>query len=447
MSKKEIQGMQDINDIKRTRRRRRRQRNHFLAVMTVVLFMGMIAGLGGFGYMKIAEWQKAKAHEDEVADKLDELKENEIAQIPTISEPESAIDVPMVNPLEESLKEKISQMTTEQKVAGLFFVTPESLTDVDVAVQAGNSTKEALEKFQVGGIVYFKKNIQSETQLKEMLLNTKSYSANRVFLGVNEEGGSVSSVASKLKVAKVDTAEKLGQKETTDSTYETGKIIGAYLKDLGFNVNFAPVADVKTDSKNKLLGDRSFGSDAQSVANHVTAMAQGMEENGISACIKEFPGVLGSANKDTEDGMSVTERTLIEMRNTEFLSFKAAIESKTDFIMVSNVSAPNLTGGEYIPCCLSEDVVTDILREELGYEGIIVTAPLNQTAVTEYYTSGDAAIMALEAGADMIMMPDNFQEAYYAVLAAVLNGSLSEERVEESLLRIYKVKYADLVIE
>lgn len=447
MSKKEIQDIQDIHDIKRTRRKRRRRRNHFLAIMTVILFIGMIAGLGGFGYIKLAEWQKAKKHEDQVADKLDELKDNELDEIPTISEPESVVDVPNTDPLEESLKNKIAEMTTEQKVAGLFFVTPEALTDVETAVQAGNSTKEALEKFQVGGLIYFKKNIQSEEQLKEMLLNTKSYSANRLFFGVNEEGGSVSSVASKLKVTKVDTAEKLGQQDGTNNTYEAGKTIGTYLKDLGFNVNFAPVADVKTDSKNKVLGSRSYGSDAQLVANHVTAMAQGLEESGVSACIKEFPGVLGSVNKETKDGMAITERTLIEMRNTEFLSFKAAIEGKTDFIMVSNVSAPNLTGGEYIPCSLSEVVVTNILREELGYENIIITAPLNEAAITEYYTSGEAAIMAINAGADMILMPDNFQEAYYAVLAAVLNGSLTEERVEESLLRIYKVKYADLGIE
>ncbi len=442
MDTNEIQEVQDAN---REKRRRRRQRNRLVAIMAVVIMVALVALIGVFIYMKIDEMQQESKHQDDVTEILEQLKEDE-TEVPVISEPDVEVVVPEVDPLEEVLKAQIAEMTVEDKVAGLFFVTPESITGVGTAIKAGDGTKTALEEFKVGGIIYFKKNIQSADQIKEMIVSTQSYSETRLFFGVNEEGGDVSSVSAKLDVADVETAETLGQNDVTDATYETGKTIGTYLKELGFNVNFAPVADVKTDAENKLLSDRSFGSDATKVASHVGAMVKGLEEAGVSAGVKAFPGI-GSANKDPEDGLAITERTLSEMQSAEFLGFQSAIEENADFIMVSNVAAPQLVGGEYIPCSLSKNIVKSILREQLGYEGIIITAPLNEVAVTDYYTSSDAAIMAIQAGADMILMPANFEEAYYGLLAEVLEGNISEERIDESLLRIYKVKYADMVVE
>lgn len=443
----EINETQDINlNENRKKRKKRRQRNKFFAVMAVVLFAMLIVCLGVFVYIKIDEIRKKNEHQEDVTEILEQLTGDE-AEVPVVSQPEVEIEIPEVDPLEEALKAQIAEMTVEDKVAGLFFVTPESITGVGTAIRAGDGTKTALEEFPVGGIIYFKKNIQNEEQIKEMLANTQSYTENRLFLGVNEEGGSVSSVSSKLDVAEVEKAGVLGQNADTAATYETGKTIGTYLQALGFNVNFAPVADVATDTENELLGDRSYGSDATNVANHVSAMVKGLEENGVSACVKGFPGI-GSANKNPEEGLAITERTLEEMRNAEFLGFKAAIAENADFIMVSNVTAPALVeGGVYIPSCLSKDVIKNVIREELGYEGIIITSPLNEKSVTEYYTSSEATIMAIQAGADMILMPDNFEEAYYGLLAEVLEGNISEERIDESLLRIYKVKYADMLVE
>ena len=438
--------IQDIDqDLKREKRRRRRCLNRLMAIMVIVIFVAMIALLGVFAYMKIDEMQKENKRQDDVTEKLEELTGDE-TEVPVISEPDVEVVVPEVDPLEEALKAQIAEMTVEDKVAGLFFVTPESITGVGTAIKAGDGTKAALEEFKVGGIIYFKKNIQNAEQIKEMITTTQSYSETRLFFGVNEEGGDVSSVAAKVDVADVETAETLGQNIATDATYETGKTIGSYLKELGFNVNFAPVADVKTDAENKLLGDRSYGSEASNVAAHVGAMVKGLEENGVSAGVKAFPGI-GSANKDPEDGLAITERTLEEMQNAEFLSFQSAITENADFIMVSNVAAPNLIGGAYTPSCLDKTIVKNILREQLGYEGIIITAPLSEVAITDYYTASEATVMAIKAGADMILMPASFEEAYYGLLAEVLDGSISEERIDESLLRIYKVKYADLVIE
>lgn len=437
--------IQKVQDLKREQRRKRRLRNKFLSVLTVVLFAVLIAFLGVFIYMKLDEMQKAKTHNDDVSDKLEELTGDE-TDIPVISEPDVEVVVPETDPFEDALKAMIAEMTVEEKVAKLFFVTPESITGVGTAVKAGDGTKTALEKYPVGGIIYSKKNIKDENQIKEMLAKTKEYANNHIFLGISEESGKNGVASSVLKVDKTDSAETLGKNEDTTATYETGKILSTYLTNLGFNVNFAPVADVKTDENNKLLKTGTFGSDANVVANHVGALVKGMEENGISSCVKEFPGI-GSANKKPADGLSITERTLEEMQNAEFVSFKAAISENADFVMISNVAAPQLIGGEYLPSCLSKTVVKDILRQELGYEGIIITAPLNEAAVTEYYTASEATIMAVQAGADMILMPSSFEEAYFALLAEVLEGNISEERIDESLLRIFKVQYANELLE
>ena len=434
----------EVQDLNREKRRKRRRINRFLSIMVVVAFVAVIAVLGVFIYMKIAEMQKGSQHQSDVTEKLEELTGDE-TEVPVVSAPDVEVVVPQVDLLEEALKAMIAEMPVEDKVAGLFFVTPESITGVGTAVKAGDGTKKALEENKVGGIIYSKKNIQNKEQITEMLATTQSYSETKLFFGINEEGA-VSNLAGKVDVADVEKASVLGENTVTDATYETGKTIGTYLKEIGFNVNFAPVADVKTDADNKLLGDRSFGADANNVASHVAAMVKGLEETGVSAAVKEFPGI-GSANKDPEEGLSITERTLEEMQNAEFVSFQAAIAENADFIMVSNVAAPSLIGGLYTPSCLEKTIVKDILREQLGYEGIIITAPLNETAITEYYTSSEATVMAIYAGVDMILMPASYEEAYFGLLAEVLEGNISEERIDESLLRIYKVKYADMVVE
>ena len=434
----------EVQDLNREKRRKRRRINRFLSIMVVVAFVAVIAVLGVFIYMKIAEMQKDSQHQSDVTEKLEELTGNE-TEVPVITAPDVEVEVPQVDPLEEALKAMIAEMPVEDKVAGLFFVTPESITGVGTAVKAGDGTKKALEENKVGGIIYSKKNIQNKEQITEMLATTQSYSETKLFFGISEEGAA-SNLAGKIDVADVEKASVLGENTVTDATYEAGKTVGTYLKEIGFNVNFAPVADVKTDEENKLLGDRSFGADASNVASHVAAMVKGLEENGVSSAVKEFPGI-GSASKKTADGLSITNRTLEEMQSTEFVSFQAAITENADFIMVSNVAAPNLIGGLYTPSCLEKTIVKDILREQLGYEGIIITAPLNEAAITEYYTSSEATVMAIYAGVDMILMPASYEEAYFGLLAEVLEGNISEERIDESLLRIYKVKYADMVIE
>ena len=418
-------------------RRRRRVRNQIiayisLAVIVVAIVVGAIVTIQHFTKKSADKKQK-----EELAKQLEELEESE--EPVTISEPESV----EVDPLDAKIDACIAEMPLEDKVAGLFMITPEALTGVDTAIKAGDGTKEALNRYAVGGLIYFSKNIQSQEQLTEMLANTKMYSKYPIFLGVDEEGGEVSRVAdANIGVENVGSMADIGAGGDAQRAYETGKTVGTYLSGLGFNLDFAPVADVLTNADNTTIGSRSFGTDAAVVASMIPSFVTGMEETGVSSCLKHFPG-LGDTTVDTHDGMATTERTLEQFQAEEFTAFKAGSDAGADFVMVGHVSAPALAG-DNTPASISKEVI-GILRNDLGFEGIVITDALNMKAITEYYTADEAAIKAIQAGADMILMPEDFEVAYNGVLQAVQEGTISEDRINESLKRIYRVKYVDSV--
>ena len=431
---------QDID--RREIRRKRRHRNQVIAYIVLFLFMTFLAAGIVLGVKMYTERQKQSDTQTNQS-QVEELFQSEEPLV--IVEQSTEVTEPELTPeekLDEIVDAAIEVMPLEDKVAGLFMVRPESITGVSTAVKAGDGTREALAKHAVGGIVYFAKNIQSAEQLKEMISNTRSYSKYPLFIGIDEEGGSVSRLADKSLVDRVDSAQAISQTLDASNAYQAGTTIGTYMAEYGFDLDFAPVADLTNISKS-IMTKRSFGSDAASAIPFVTSMMQGLEEQGITACVKHFPGI-GSTVQDTHDGLAVSNRTAEEFRAEEFTVFKAAIDEGANMIMVGHMAAPSLVG-DNTPSSMSSVIVTDILREELGFEGVIITDAMDMSAISEYYESDHAAIMALKAGCDMILMPDDYQVAYNGVLQAVKDGVISEERVNDSLRRIYRIKLADKV--
>ncbi len=434
---------EETEEDRRSYRRRRRIRNQLISYAVVLVIVGVLTAGAVVVGKNISDAVRQKRQVEEQAKQQEEEAAKEAQEV-VIDAPETApVEEEEWDPLGDIVAQYIAQMPIEDKVAGLFMVTPESITGVDKVTKAGDGTKNALEQYAVGGLIYFQQNIVNRDQLTEMLSGTVSRSQYPIFLAVDEEGGTVSRVAnSSIEVTKTDDLATIGASGDTTKAYDSGATIGAYLSELGFNVDLAPVADLAA-VESSVLGDRSFGSDAGMVGGMVSGMVEGLEENGVSACLKHFPGI-GDTAEDTHDGRVETAKTLDELRASDFLSFQAGISAGADFVMVSHVTAPAVDGNN-VPSSLSRTVITDLLRGELGFQGIIITDALNMAAITEYYTSADAAVMAFEAGADMLLMPENFEEAYEALLAAVQDGTISEERVDESLTRIYRVKYADAV--
>ena len=443
MSDFELQNEED----KREFRRKRRVRNQILAYATLVLILLVVSVAGFFaikaGSAVMAEKEQQKLEEEMSAQTIETMTQ----MSETEDEPETVIEEETTTVeeytdeelLDEIVDACISEMSLEDKVAGLFIVTPEALTGVDKAVRAGHGTKEALEKYPVGGLIYFKQNIQSKDQITQMLANTVSMSKYPIFLAVDEEGAKVARVADALELEKVYSAADMGAAGDANNAYNTYKEIGTYLTEYGFNLNFAPVADVLTNPDNKAIGERSFGSDPAVVSAMVASSVTALEEVGVTACMKHFPGQ-GDADGDTHKGLASSDRTLEEIKETELKPFAAGMEAGAQMIMVGHFTVPAIDE-DNTPASLSKKVITDLLREEMGYNGVVITDALNMSAISEYYDSSQACIMAFKAGADMVLMPEDFEAAYEDVLAAVKDGTISEARINDSLRRVYRIKY------
>ena len=436
---------------KRENRRKRRVRSQRLAYLGLFLFIFIIIGAIVAGVVFSGKYLKNKKQRTEESVGTEQLGENlEVEEeiILEITEQENEIVTPeetLQEVLDEVVESVISEMTLEEKVAGLFIVTPEGITGVDVAVQAGDGTKKALEKYPVGGLIYFKKNIKSESQIQEMIEKSKEYSKYPLFVAVDEEGGEVSFLAENLKLENVGNMSDIGSTKDVSKAYEAMKNVGTYMVNYGFNLNFAPVADVAINADNSSLGDRSFGSDALVVGEMVTSAVNGLEEMGVTACVKHFPG-MGDIAADTHNGLVVVDKSMEELKETELVPFISAIEGGANMIMVGHICLPQIVG-DNTPATMSKEVISDLLRAELGFNGVVITETMDDSAITEYYGADEAAIRAFKAGADMVLMPENFELAYNGVIEAVKTGTISEERINDSLKRVYRIKYADSVGE
>ena len=346
--------------------------------------------------------------------------------------------------IQQQIDGYLEEMTLEEKVAQLFIIQPEAILDVGTAVAAGDATREAIDKYPVGGFIYFGENLQSKEQTQEMLKNVQTYSMERTgfpaFLSVDEEGGTVARVAGtgNFDIPKIGDMADIGAAGDVDAAKQVGEDIGSYLAELGFNLDFAPVADVLSNPENTVVRKRSFGSDPELVSDMAIAVSDGLEEKGLLSAYKHFPGH-GATSADTHKGYAYTDKTLEELEACELIPFQRCIADGAKIIMAAHISAPNVTGDD-TPTSLSKPMVTDILREKMGYTGLVVTDAMNMGAITEEYTSAEAAVKALQAGVDVVLMPENYQQAYQGVLDAVADGTLSEERIDESVTRILTVK-------
>ncbi len=338
---------------------------------------------------------------------------------------------------DKEVQKILDDMTLEEKIYQMFFVTPEQLTEVSEVIQAGETTKKAIEEKPVGGIVYFAQNLQNPEQTKEMIEKTQEYAKISMFIAVDEEGGAVSRIGSNpdMGMEKIETMGEIGEKEDYDRANEAGRIIGQKLEKLGFNVNFAPVADI-LDGDN-VIGNRSFGSDAEVVSKMVSSFVEGLSISKVSATLKHFPGQ-GSTTGDTHYNYVESDRTEKQIRKSELLPFESGIKSGADFVMVGHMTVKAFD--EKYPATFSKRIITELLKEEMKFDGVVITDAMNMGAILNTYTSGDAAVSAVSAGADMILMPNDFKSAYDALYNAVKDGEISESRIDESVARIIKIK-------
>ena len=355
-----------------------------------------------------------------------------------------------VQPQTDEVEAQLQQMTLREKVGQLFYVRPEVLDTtihwttydelMSLELQEVTERMKGLnEKYPVGGVILYAWNIKDETQLSRFISQIRALNG-QPLLCIDEEGGRVARIANNdnFAVKKYESMEAIGATGDPQNAYECGNTIGTYLKRYGFDIDFAPVADVNTNPENVIIGPRAFSDDPNVAAPMVTNYLQGLKDAGITGCIKHFPGH-GDTQADTHFGYAQSLKTWEEMKNCEMITFKAGIQWGCQLIMTAHIAAPNVTGSD-IPSTMSSVILQNKLRGELGYQNIIITDAISMGAITNQYSNAEAAVGSIMAGADIVLDPRSYVEAFDAVFNAVNNGTITEERINQSVRRVLKLK-------
>ncbi len=340
--------------------------------------------------------------------------------------------------LEERVSQKIAAMSLEEKVAGLFFVTPAQLMGLQSDVTAiGSEFGEKASTYPIGGILLDESNMPTEEEFRTLVSNLWVYLPEDIFLGIENEGGEEAPfVTAGFTENVIASHQEIGESLGVSGAYSAGISIGSELRQYGINVNFSPNIDVAL-TDDSVAAKEGFGVDIATTAELGKNYVKGLSDQEISAAVGHFPSY-GDVTHDGDGGQIVSDRTKEDLQK-EYAPYLDAIDAGADFVMVSHVGLPKIRGDKR-PASLSKEVITDIIREEWEYDGIVITDFMNRSCMYQKYTYAEAAVGAIEAGADMILAPKNFQKSYNGILDAVNAGTLTEERIDESLRRIYRVK-------
>lgn len=324
----------------------------------------------------------------------------------------------------------LSQMSPEEKVWQMLFVYPEDISGL-LCCTDSHSWEASLASRPVGGLVFLSENMPSAGQLKAMLAAISSAAETTPFLALDEEGGAVARLSYTLGVTTDFSPMYDYRAEGTETAYKNALTIASDIASFGFNTDFAPVADVWTNPENSVIGRRAYSSDAAEAAGLVAAAVRGFSDGSVISTLKHFPGH-GDTAEDSHYSSAYSAKSLDELRQCEFLPFISGIQAGADMVMVGHIT---LTGIDpSLPATLSKPIVTGLLREELGFSGVVITDAFGMDALGAY-SEAEAAVMAIEAGCDMILAPDDPD----AVAKALLE-SVSPERIDQAVLRILELK-------
>lgn len=351
---------------------------------------------------------------------------------------------PYQEPPTATMKERsipeLSELSPHEKVCQMFFLRPEALEGTTTqAVNLTDRMKATFKEYPVGGFTLFAGNILSPYQCAPFTDDLHDLGFYPL-LSIDEEGGTVARIGknSLFDVPRIGSAFDIGSTGDSQQAFNAGRIIGDYLLKNGFDIDFAPVADVWTNPQNTVIGKRAFSTNPNEAAEMSSEFLLGLQFEKVEGCLKHFPGH-GNTSTDSHYGYATTDKTWPELLECEMIPFKEGIAKGARMIMTAHVSAPNVTQDE-LPSTLSHVIITDKLRGELGFDGIIITDAIEMGAITKQFSVDEATLLAIKAGADIILIPDDFKKAICAVEAAIQSGEIPESRIDESVGRILALK-------
>ena len=337
----------------------------------------------------------------------------------------------------ETINQILADMTIEEKVGQLLMMDfRKNADDTDMTVLSEDAAQQIAD-YHLGGVILFAENLDTMEQ-SQMLVNQMQEAADiELWIGIDEEGGMVSRL-DKSQIPHISIPNAAQMQGDIAQAKQAGADIGTVLSKIGVNVDFAPVADVYTNPENTVIGERAYGTDANAVADMATAFMQGLEAQGVKAVAKHFPGH-GDTATDSHDGIAISNHDLTRLQDVEFVPFSRLVQEGIDFVMVGHITMPQVTE-DGLPASLSPQAIA-LLRENIGFDGIVITDAMNMGAIVSYYPDGQAAVQAIQAGVDIVLMPADLEAAYLALLDAVGKGEISQTRLDESVRRILEVKY------
>ncbi|WP_290746422.1 glycoside hydrolase family 3 protein [Fibrobacter sp. UBA4309] len=354
------------------------------------------------------------------------------------------------SPAENTSTLDIKKMSIREKVGQMFFVRPEALdTSIhwneyaelpDYKLQKVNKTMLAINKdYPIGGMILYAHNIVDEDQLSDFIAEIRELNGSPL-LAIDEEGGRVARIANNenFDVPKYESMAAIAETGDPNEAYKAAFTIGSYVKEYGFDIDYAPVADVNTNPENIVIGARAFSDDPETAAEFVVSYLNGLDSAGVIGTLKHFPGH-GDVKTDTHSGYAETNKTWEEMLKCEMIPFKAGIKAGAKMVMTAHIAAPKVTGDD-LPATLSPVILQDKLRGELGFKGVIVTDAMDMGAITTQFGNAEAAIKSIQAGVDVVLCSREFTQVFDAVVKAVEDGEIKEARIDESVKRILELK-------
>lgn len=335
----------------------------------------------------------------------------------------------------ELVDKTMAEMSLHDKVCQMMFVTPEGLTGTDDVMVAGDATKQALQAYPVGGIIYFANNFDNVDQTRDMISNTQSYSKIGLFIATDEEGGRVNRIMDTLGITYIGPMYDY-KDDGPDVAFENAKTIASDMSALGFNLDFAPVADVWSNPDNTVIGDRAYSDDYAQAAELVGSAVKGFQDGGVICTLKHFPGH-GDTAEDSHYSSAYVNRTKAQIMADEMQPFRTGIDAGAELVMVGHLIVPDI---DELPSTLSYKIATEMLRGDMEFDGVAITDSMEMESIADNYGVADSAVMAVQAGMDMLLQPADLAAAVNAIVTAVQNGDITEPRIDESVRRILTLK-------
>ena len=333
----------------------------------------------------------------------------------------------------QTISEVISKMSLEDKIDQMI------LAGISGTTMDANA-KKLINQFHVGGIIFYKNNFETPAQAVQLVnqLKARNSSSLPLFLGVDQEGGHVTRLPGGL--VNFPPNKQIGQVNNPEFSYKIGTILGHELKEFGLNLDFAPVLDINSNPNNPVIGNRSFGNNAEIVSKLGIQTMKGIQSQNVIPTIKHFPGH-GDTSVDSHLELPIVNKSFKELKVLELVPFERAIDQGADVVMVAHILLPQVD--KMNPASMSKAVMTDLLRKQLSFTGVIITDDMTMGAITKHFDIGKAAVESVKAGSDIILVGHDYNNVVKittSLKTAIQNGGISEQKLNESIERIIQLK-------